>query len=213
MTRLAVSVEGQTEEEFVKKVLAVRLRDRDVEATPILVAGRGGDVTVERLARDMARLSLSFDRVTSLVDLYGFRADGNPTAEDLEQRIDNLIEARIRYYDRTRVFAYVQQHEFESLLFSDTGAFNALDVTPHDAREALRQARCPFATPEDINGNDPPSHRIDRVIPGYRKRVHGPMLAAAIGLERMRAACPRFGKWLSTLESLGSAAGGETANR
>ena len=55
MIRLAVSVEGQTEEEFVKKVLAAHLSQCAVAVYPILL-GRarnsgagGGNVTVERL--------------------------------------------------------------------------------------------------------------------------------------------------------------------
>ena len=40
MIRLAIVVEGQTEEEFVNKVLASHLRTRAVEPTPVLV-GRG----------------------------------------------------------------------------------------------------------------------------------------------------------------------------
>lgn len=57
MIRLAISVEGRTEEEFVNGVLAEHLRVRQVEATPILV-GRafgntgGGNVSVQRLAAD-----------------------------------------------------------------------------------------------------------------------------------------------------------------
>jgi choline-sulfatase len=51
MIRLAIVVEGETEEEFVKSVLAPHLRTREVEATPHLI---GGNVTVERLASEMA---------------------------------------------------------------------------------------------------------------------------------------------------------------
>ena len=46
MIRLAIVVEGETEEEFVKSLLAPHLRTRAVAATPHLL---GGNVTVERL--------------------------------------------------------------------------------------------------------------------------------------------------------------------
>ncbi len=42
MIRLGISVEGQTEEEFVKKMLVCPLREKKVEATPILI-GRAGE--------------------------------------------------------------------------------------------------------------------------------------------------------------------------
>ena len=48
MIRLAISVEGQTEEEFVKRMLADYLWSRGVIPQPILLGGSGGDVTVER---------------------------------------------------------------------------------------------------------------------------------------------------------------------
>ncbi|MYJ97054.1 MAG: DUF4276 family protein, partial [Proteobacteria bacterium] len=92
VTRLAVSVEGQTEEEFVKNVLAEHLRGRQVEATPILVGrvrGRtgGGNVSVHRLASDMAMLFRGFDFVTSLVDFYGFVGKDDSSPDQLEVRI------------------------------------------------------------------------------------------------------------------------------
>ena len=61
MTRLAVSVEGQTEEEFVKRILAGHLRGWRIESTPILL-GRargksgGGNVSSERLVSEMVWL-------------------------------------------------------------------------------------------------------------------------------------------------------------
>ena len=59
MIRLAIVVEGETEEEFVKSVLAPHLQTREVEATPHLI---GGNVTVERPASEMANLFWSYDR-------------------------------------------------------------------------------------------------------------------------------------------------------
>ena len=88
MNRLAIVVEGETEEEFVKSVLAPHLQTRAVEATPHLI---GGNVTVERLASEMANLFWSYDRVTSFVDFYGFPNRGQVWREDLETRIHRLI--------------------------------------------------------------------------------------------------------------------------
>ncbi len=50
MIRLAISVEGRTEEEFVKNLLVGHLKNREVEAQPILLGPHGGGVTVQRLA-------------------------------------------------------------------------------------------------------------------------------------------------------------------
>ncbi len=203
MIRLAISVEGPTEEEFVKNVLADHLRSKGVEPQPILL---NGNVTVERLASDIARLIWSFKRVTSLVDFYGFRDKNTATPEQLEQRIFERVDSKInRPWDQSRVISYVQQYEFEGLLFSNVDAFaNAIDAS-EESIEKLRSIRVKFSTPEDINDNSEtaPSKRILKIIRQYEKVVDGPLIAMEIGLDAIRAECPRFSDWLTRLESLG----------
>ena len=212
MIRLAISVEGQTEEEFVKGVLADRLWPLEVAPYPV-VLGRarsgsagGGDVRVKRLVSDMVLLCRSFDVVTSLVDFYGFRGKGNLSVKALEDHLIQEIETRIP--GEQRVFPYVQKHEFEGLLFSDTAAFGVAGSVAERDIEALSKIRQKFKTPEDIN-DDPegaPSKRITREVQGYRKRLHGPMVAQKAGLATIRAECPRFDAWLTRLEGLARAA-------
>ena len=206
MIRLAISVEGQTEEEFVKGFLADHLWLNGVVSQPILLGGSGGDVTVDRLAADMAKLFRSFEFVTSLVDFYGFRGKGSATPDQLEKIIDEKVNDSIQgSWDQSRVFSYVQQHEFEGLLFSDVSAFASLIDVPDGAVDALREVRSQFPTPEDINDDrdTAPSKRIVELIPRYQKVVDGPLLAEGIGLDAIRAECPRFNAWVKRLESLG----------
>ncbi len=203
MIRLAISVEGPTEEEFVKNVLADHLRSKGVEPQPILL---NGNVTVERLASDIARLIWSFNRVTSLVDFYGFRDKNTATPEQLEQRILERVARKInRSWDQSCVIPYIQKHEFEGLLFSNVDAFaDAIDASEESVEE-LRSIREKFPTPEDINDNSEtaPSKRIEKIIRQYEKVVDGPLIAIEIGLDAIRAECPRFSDWLTRLESLG----------
>ena len=207
MIRLAIVVEGQTEEEFVNRVLAEHLRTRGVEPYPILPNGKGGNISVGRLAPEMANLFRSFCSVTSLVDFYGFKGKGRATPDALEQRIDRAVRRRIRRsWDESRVFAYVQRHEFEALLFSDVSCFGAvIDNIPDGTLAALQTVRGQFATPEDINDSaeTAPSKRIARLIPHYNKRVHGPYVAEVTGLDTIRKECGRFNQWLTRLELLG----------
>ena len=207
MIRLAIVVEGETEEDFVKDVLSGHLQDRGVYSYPILPGRRGGDIRVERLAPEMAKLTRNFDYVTSLVDFYGFSDKGSDSPCTLEQRINRAVSEQIHQsWDESRVFAYVQRHEFESLLFSDVSRFGAvLDDLPSGALTELREVRRRFPKPEDINDSSAtaPSKRISQLIPHYNKRVHGPELAMEIGLPTIRNECARFNQWLSRLESLG----------
>ena len=70
LIRLCVVVEGRTELEFVKWLLADHLEHRRI--TPRAVSLHG-NVSVQRLGRRMADMYRHFDVVTSLVDFYGFR--------------------------------------------------------------------------------------------------------------------------------------------
>ena len=213
MTRLAISVEGKTEQGFVNRVLAGHLRERGVEPTPILLGhGRGhgvggGNVSVERLTSEMVRLFRSFDAVTSLVDFYGFRRKGNKTPEELEQRIHTEVRGKVGHsWNEAKVIPYVQQYEFEGLLFSDVNVFTHLSGIPKTSIAALQKIRSQFATPEEINDNrdTAPSKRIAGVIPRYRKVVDGPLLAMETGLTVIRNECRRFDQWVARLESLGN---------
>lgn len=209
MIRLAISVEGLTEEEFVNRLIADHLRSKGIEARPISL---GGYITVSRLAQDMVNLFWQrYHFVTSLVDFYGFRDKGGRTICELEGAVfteaDRLIR---RSWDQRAIFPYIQRHEFEGLMFSEVDCFATLELADIDdgCLQELRRIRNCFKTPEDINDNcmTAPSKRIEALIPRYIKPLHGALVATATGLDRIRAECPRFNKWLTCLELLPSQA-------
>lgn len=203
MIRLAISVEGETEEAFVKHVLHDHLYEHGVYAIPILI-GRarnrrsgGGNVTIDELAKEMRELQGNHAAVTSLVDFYGFKGKGDRSPEQLIEAIKNRVRSDSRF-----VIPYVQLHEFEGLLFSNVEVFQQeFDAAPMNE---LRVIRAEFNTPEDINDNKEtaPSKRLKRLMPDYEKVVAGPSLAARIGIDRIRTECPGFNAWLRRLESL-----------
>ena len=160
-----------------------------------------------RLGSEMANLYYSFDVVTSLVDFYGFRDKGGREIDELEAHLRTEVARRIRHgWDARRVVPYVQRHEFEGLLFSNVEAFAGQNDFPNGCVDALRAIRARFETPEEVNDHPQtaPSKRIKGVIPMYNKRFHGPVLAEEIGLDTIRAECPRFRAWMTRLESLGT---------
>ena len=197
-------VEGATEVEFVKRVLAPPLSDHGVAATPVSM---DGDVRSDRMGRELATLYRSFDCVTSFVDFYGFRDKADLTVDQLERAVEGKVETRIgRHYDASKVVVYVQRHEFEGLLFADLDGFRKVGLAVDEARLVqLRGVRRRFPTPEDINDDSTtaPSKRILALLPDYRKRLHGPLIAEDIGLATLRAECRRFGDWMDRLERLG----------
>jgi hypothetical protein len=105
-------------------------------------------------------------------------------------------------FDQRRFLPFVVMHEFEGLLFSDCAAFAEGAGRP-DVQAELQAIRDQFSTPEDINdgATTAPSKRVETVITGYAKPLHGNLAALAIGLERIRTECPHFRAWLLELRS------------
>ncbi len=210
MIRLAISVEGRTEEEFVRDVLKGHLLALGVDATAVLVGSarnrwKGGNVSKAGLVADMRLLSYNFDAVTSLVDFYGFRGKKVRTVDglvsDLREELRGQLGPRARL---DRVIPYVQMHEFEGLLFSRPEAFQSVPDANEASVAELRSVRAQFASPEHINdsADTAPSKRILKALPRFRKEVHGPRVAGRIGLATIRLECARFDAWLQCLEAL-----------
>lgn len=209
MIRLAVTVEGPTEEEFIKCVLQSHMLEKGVHIQPILIGksggARGGNVEIQRIVDDISILVHDFDAVTTLVDYYGFRNRGEISVEQLEEEIRQMAFKKIgSAINQRKLFPYVQKYEFEGLLFSDVDVFDGLpDATP-DLLRRLHDIRYRFQTPEDINDNrnTAPSKRISSVFPKYDKRADGPLLIDSIGLSILQKECPRFNSWIEHIEGL-----------
>lgn len=87
MIRLAISVEGLTEERFANKLLAPYLETLQIYTVPLLLGRNSGDVSLPRVKRDLNRLASSFDKVTTLYDFYGFR---DKSVGETKQTLDQL---------------------------------------------------------------------------------------------------------------------------
>ncbi|MBQ0218838.1 DUF4276 family protein [Alcaligenes faecalis] len=210
MIRVCIVCEGTTEVEFVKSCLVPHLLDYGVNAYPSIIQApsgrhRGGRVTVDRLARFISHEYHAADRLTTLVDYYGFQDAEGRTRDQLERDILDCVIKYAAGVDSRFVRPYVQMHEFEALLFSDVEQFQyVLDGWGADVRQTLIKIRAQFQTPEDINNSrqTAPSKRILASFPdgSYSKTEHGPVIADAIGLATIRQQCPQFDGWITMLE-------------
>lgn len=220
MTRVNIVVEGQSEESFVKGVLAPTLWPQQIALTPSLLGvpgHKGGRPNYARVKKDVL-LHLRQDTrayCTTLLDYYGLGPGfpGTPVPDDLPSsskavRIERGMEADIRgcipeFRPDLRFLPYIQMHEYEGLLFSSPVMFAAA-INQERLAGDFQRVRDSFATPEDIN-DDPvtaPSKRILAVYPQYRKVLHGTVAAQSIGLAAMRQECPHFCQWLDRLARL-----------
>lgn len=213
MIRVCIVCEGQTEVEFVKSCLAPYLLNHQVQAFPSLLRSRsgnhrGGRVTVERLVNFMSHQYHQTDRITTLVDFYGFQDRNGRNRAQLETDIRTGVAAATTGYDARFVLPYVQMYEFEGLLFTDPLAFDWVeDGWNQQSRAALQQVRRDFPSPEDINDGPQtaPSKRIMSIFEegAYSKTEHGPLIAEAIGIDAIRRQCPNFDAWVTQIQEWG----------
>ena len=216
MNRLYLLVEGQTEETFVRELLAPHYARNGLFIIPIIVrtspGHKGGVTGYGKVKPQLSRLCRQ-DRhasVSTLFDLYGLPGDfpgksatGFPASGTGEQKAA-FLEARLAEdINESNFIPYLMVHEFEALLFTEPGAFGywSDSQTLVGSLTAITRA---YNSPEQIN-DDPqnaPSKRITRLMPEYEKAFHGPLIAAEIGLDSLRRHCPHFNNWLLRLEKL-----------
>lgn len=232
MTRLRILVEGQTEEQFVRQLLAPHLGALGVfaEATSIATkrvdgrrAHRGGHAGNYEFIRRDALLLLRADpgvTVTTMLDYYGLPHNfpGYATAQaprDAPARALHLEDAFAADIQRAyqevanrelapaRFVPNLIIHEYEGLLFSSPAEIQAV-LFDADLQGALTAIAAAHASPEDINDSPEtaPSKRLQRLYPRYDKARHGPQIASRIGLDAIRGGCRHFDGWLAKLEGL-----------
>jgi hypothetical protein len=219
MRKVFVYVEGQTEETFIRDVLAPHLSPRGLILHPVLAktkrtlsgaAFKGGITSYAPVRRDIMGLlrDSSAIQVTTMIDYYGLPDDfpgknrlsgGTPA-----QQVALLEDAFRRDIDHPRFLPFLVLHEFEALLFTDP--MRIIEVFHHVKEKGASQLaqEVQGLQPEEINDGPQthPSARILRHIPGYRKPLHGPMIARQIGLAAIRERCPHFDGWVRQLENL-----------
>ena len=145
------------------------------------VSFRGLDVTVQSIENELHRLA-----VTGL-------------------QLPNVSE---------RFIPYIQLHELEALFFAEPQKMADIFEIPTLARR-FADAVTECGSCEEINDTPQtaPSKRIENLFSGYIKGrsdlAHGPRLAEKLDLQTVRGACPRFSAWVTRLESLAPASGGE----
>ncbi len=208
--RLYIVVEGQTEEEFVKSLLAPFFQDMGIYAYPLIIhtskGHKGGFVNYEHLKNDIVRLLKSQGQdviVSMLVDF--FRCPEVPE-KDIWSIIPNHVERVVEMemaikkdINDWRFVHYIQLHEFEALLFSSDEGFKKY-FSDKEILE-LQGIIESYENPEDINSSPEgaPSKRLLRIVPDYDKVVYGNIIALEIGLKLIVDRCPRFKAWTELL--------------
>ena len=210
MIRVAISVEGQTEDAFCKQVLTPYFRTYGVELTSIIVTTkrkkcgikyRGGCINLDRVKHELEKILPDFDYVTTFYDLYGFDIKGTPSAEEIEEKIYEMFSNR-------KLIPYIQQYEFETLLFSKPEYYEEYFGNV-SAKIDIERIINTCGGIENINNSKEtaPSKRIEKFFNNYNeaydKVFHGASIADDVGLDIMLQKCDRFKLWIEKIQALG----------
>jgi len=228
MIFLNVLVEGSTELRFVKSVLGPHLGAMNIFALPIAVLTskdnrlsrefRGGIQSYLQVKADLLRLlrrdgSKDNYWYTTMIDLYRLPLDfpGYDPARGINnslQRVNYLENEFGKDVNHHRLIPYIQLHEYEALVLSDTNGFSFF-YEEHEYADGIRRLHdlvIRYSSPEEINEGitTAPSKRIIAEIPRYEddKANVGPLIVGHIGLPNVRAKCPHFNDWLTRIEGL-----------
>jgi hypothetical protein len=215
MKRLYIIVEGQTEEAFVKEVLAPYLLGYGIfDVRPIKITtsktGKGGFVNYQHVRNDALNyLKKEIDIVvTTFVDYFRMptsmpnyqKCTTLPFPDDRIDCLEKAMEENIGY---SNFVPYIQKFEFEALLFSDNSGFEAF--FDEKIYTATQQVINEFENPEEINTHPEkaPSKRLERILKNngekYEKVDDGNLVAIELGIEKILNSCPRFKNWVDIL--------------
>lgn len=223
MKRIYVVTEGQSETNFVNKVLSpffLTLNKILIPTTVLTKADenkgkmyKGGLLNYAKakntIEKDLAYIKDENVFVTTMFDLYALPKDtpGKNEADkvlDPYQKVSCIENAMIASEKLSKpvYHPYIQLHEFEALLFSDLNLlaeqYFEYDIQP------LRDCLCKKRKPELINDGvkTAPSKRIINCIPNYDKATDGVSVLEKIGINNLCQSCKHFSEWIDWMKSL-----------
>ncbi|GAA4265202.1 DUF4276 family protein [Frondihabitans peucedani] len=213
--QIAILVEGQTEEAFVKLVLQPFIGFDVAYLTPIVVhtsrtangtAFRGGGSWRHYETQLKGLLGQShWHLVTTMIDFYGYPSDGPACSCDGNHRQPACVDEREKgmkdaLSNDKRFRPFVALHEFETLVIA-AGSTQTLVLDEAGAAETFRELVAEYNGDAELINNGPttaPSKRVLAAIPDYRK-VRDAVEVLEHSLPAGLTHTPRFRMWVEAL--------------
>ncbi len=189
MVRLYFYVEGQTEQEYVARVLRPHLAGFAVQVMGAVLAAsgrkhgyffRGGGRRYQPMRNDLGNLlrqdAHADARFTTMFDLYALH-DGFPGWDEAEtqrhiprERVVTLERAFAADVGDHRFIPHIQLYEFETILLCEASHFALVYDNCGAGIAALQAAVATATSPELVNDGETtaPSKRIISPFPQYR---------------------------------------------
>lgn len=214
MREICVVVEGQTEEQFIKMVLAPLALAQGTYVQPIIVrtnrskakVHKGGGSSWKHYRNLVQSLTAQhWERIGVMFDLYACPSDtpgysASLTGTQLHSAVALGTQQDLEYIAPRRALAGPILHELETLVLAAiaTEATEADDEIVAHAKAAIRDAG---DNVEMVNGNPntAPSKRLEAWWPGYEKVLYGAVLLAEPPWQEIADRCPTFSTWWNRL--------------
>lgn len=220
-----IVVEGQTEQTFVRDILAPYMGQWGIYLYSRLIGKpghKGGNIRFDRAKVDIINFlkQRSDTYISTMFDYFRIHNEW-PGREIIRREIESkkslTVEQKAKIIEDAtmneiskvfpnhncteRFIPYIQMHEFEALLFSDAEILaQKAGIDLPKIQAILNQ----YNNPEEINDNPvkAPSKQLETLNINYRKIAFGTEISNAIGLPNIRAKCSHFSNWLNKFETL-----------
>ncbi len=213
MKTLYILAEGDTEEQFVKRLMGPYFTGR--LWIKVINQQGGFNRKYAALHKTLNPLlhSAHGNRVTTLVDYYAFPTDApgmdtRPNSNSLGKVLHVQREWKAQYAAQRWFEPFLALHELEAWVFAAPEILPKLRGEMDRERDMASMVRGANG-PEGINDSPQtsPSHRLAGIFPGtgtmpaYNKMLDGLPALEEIGIDRIRQACPHFNSWIKGLEA------------
>lgn len=220
MKALIILVEGETEQEFVNRILLPYLvkKGLNTEIRPIMIEKSGGGHGYSNIQHLLNTIRPVLNRpdepvISTLIDHYGINSERklpgytSITTTDTEERIQQMemiLQTEIQRIKPYRFFLpYIQRHEFETMLFSDPEV--GFELEDEKIKADVLELCGQFGSIEDINctPQGAPSKRISAIYANHNQKYNKVSDAVDIieltTIEAVLEQCPRFQNWVERL--------------
>ncbi|PWK22647.1 uncharacterized protein DUF4276 [Arcicella aurantiaca] len=221
MKHLYIIVEGQTEAEFVERLLISYLSNQglhtNIQPIKITMSGGGhGFNNIEHFRNTIKPIMYYKDEpiITTMIDYSGINSEKKMPnylncieKSDVEQRILCMEESLKNYVNTikpyTNFIPNILRHEFETLLFANPE--DGFDLEDEQIKREIIDLKSKYLSIEDINSSPEtfPSKRIESIYSSinkkYNKIADGVDIAELTGINSILKECPHFKNWLDKI--------------
>ena len=215
--RILVLVEGQTEENFVKRILSSYFFAKNIYLKPTIITTKrvlrgidhkGGVNSYKQVRNDLFPLlnDSSADIITTMIDYYALPSDfpgyNNRPNSSCYKRVEFMENEFSKNIDNHKFVAYMQLHEFESLVFANYKKLADVFIDKSSKLRKVEEIYNSYNSPEEINENpeSAPSKRLKNIFSNYQKVLYSQLVLENSNIDEIRNSCPRFNSWLRNLE-------------